>query len=159
MFCAVPMCMAMASLSLCFMNPEMFQRNIKIRKAEAAKLIMQAMDTRKVALIFRDYACKIHNKAKLQDPNFLQLSLMCCKIEQWYEQNYSSSVVEGENGVTYNSSDKGTAIVRIEEKRAMQNSLVMCPWELVNYVVSAFALVLGLSAGVVYTFLKVYGDV
>jgi len=35
-FCAVPATMAMATLALCFMNPEMFQRNIKIRKAEAA---------------------------------------------------------------------------------------------------------------------------
>ncbi|KAF8833737.1 hypothetical protein BDN67DRAFT_1053525 [Paxillus ammoniavirescens] len=30
----------------------------------------------------------------------------------------------------------------------------MCPWELANYIVTAFTLVLGLSAGVVYTFLK-----
>ena len=37
-FCAVPACMAMATLTLCFMNPDMFQRNIKIRKAEAAKV-------------------------------------------------------------------------------------------------------------------------
>ena len=35
-FCAIPATMAMATLSLCFMNPAMFQRNIKIRKAEAA---------------------------------------------------------------------------------------------------------------------------
>jgi len=37
-FCAVPVSMAMATLALCFMNPDMFQRNIKIRKAEAARV-------------------------------------------------------------------------------------------------------------------------
>lgn len=37
-FCAIPACMAMATLALCFMNAEMFQRNIKIRKAEAARV-------------------------------------------------------------------------------------------------------------------------
>lgn len=37
-FCAIPQTMAMATLSLCFMNYEMFQRNIKIRKAEAASV-------------------------------------------------------------------------------------------------------------------------
>ena len=37
-FCAIPATMAMATLSLCFMNPEMFQRNVKIRKAEAASV-------------------------------------------------------------------------------------------------------------------------
>ncbi|KIJ12491.1 hypothetical protein PAXINDRAFT_171189 [Paxillus involutus ATCC 200175] len=165
-FCAVPVCMAMATLSLCFMNPEMFQRNIKIRKAEAAKLIMQATNTREVALIFRDYARKIHDKAKPQDPNFLRVSVMCCKIEQWYEQNYPSFVIMGENGITYDPSDKRTAVAKIEEKRAMQNNPTnssrsepeMFPWELATYVVSAFVLVLGLSVGVVYTILKVYGD-
>ena len=37
-FVAIPVTMAMATLSLCFMNPAMFQRNIKIRKAEAASV-------------------------------------------------------------------------------------------------------------------------
>lgn len=37
-FCAIPACMAMATLALCFMNADMFQRNIKIRKAEAAQV-------------------------------------------------------------------------------------------------------------------------
>lgn len=37
-FCAIPATMAIATLELCFMNKEMFQRNIKIRKAEAAKV-------------------------------------------------------------------------------------------------------------------------
>jgi farnesyl-diphosphate farnesyltransferase len=37
-FCAIPAVMAMATLALCFMNAEMFQRNIKIRKAEAARV-------------------------------------------------------------------------------------------------------------------------
>ena len=35
-FCAIPAVMAIATLELCFMNTGMFQRNIKIRKAEAA---------------------------------------------------------------------------------------------------------------------------
>lgn len=35
-FCAIPAVMAIATLELCFMNKGMFQRNIKIRKAEAA---------------------------------------------------------------------------------------------------------------------------
>jgi farnesyl-diphosphate farnesyltransferase len=37
-FCAIPAAMAIATLELCFMNPLMFQRNIKIRKAEAAQV-------------------------------------------------------------------------------------------------------------------------
>lgn len=37
-FCAIPATMAMATLALCFGNPAMFKRNIKIRKAEAASV-------------------------------------------------------------------------------------------------------------------------
>lgn len=37
-FCAIPQTMAIATLALCFMNPDVFQRNVKIRKAEAAKV-------------------------------------------------------------------------------------------------------------------------
>jgi farnesyl-diphosphate farnesyltransferase len=37
-FCAIPASMALATLALCFMNPAMFQRSIKIRKAEAASV-------------------------------------------------------------------------------------------------------------------------
>ncbi|EGN96959.1 hypothetical protein SERLA73DRAFT_11603, partial [Serpula lacrymans var. lacrymans S7.3] len=117
-FCAIPVTMAMATLSLCFMNPEMFQRNIKIRKAEAAKLIMRSTNPREVALVFRDYARKIHSKAKPQDPNFLRLSVTCCKIEQWCEQHYPSFVTLAPAGQSpYDPLDKRTAIVQVEEKR------------------------------------------
>lgn len=37
-FCAIPQTMAMATLALCFMNPQVFHRNVKIRKAEAARV-------------------------------------------------------------------------------------------------------------------------
>jgi farnesyl-diphosphate farnesyltransferase len=35
-FAAIPAAMAIATLDLCFMNSDMFERNIKIRKAKAA---------------------------------------------------------------------------------------------------------------------------
>lgn len=37
-FCAIPQTMAIATLNLCFKNPDMFQKHIKIRKAEAASV-------------------------------------------------------------------------------------------------------------------------
>ncbi|KAF8550731.1 farnesyl-diphosphate farnesyltransferase [Imleria badia] len=163
-FCAIPASMAMATLALCFMNPQMFQRNIKIRKAEAAQLIMRSTNPREVALIFRDYARKIHHKAKPQDPNFLRLSVMCSKIEEWYERNYPSFVILGEGGVTYDPEDKRTAVVKLEEKRAYAKRYPNAappsdffPWELAMYAGGAIGMVILLSAGIVYTILKVYG--
>lgn len=163
-FCAVPVSMAMATLALCFMNPEMFQRNIKIRKAEAARLIMRSTNTRDVALIFREYARKIHHKANPHDPNFLKISVMCCKIEQWCEQNFPSFVVLGEKGPIYDSTDKRTAIFRAEEKMVADRLATdprnaplpqdLFPWELAAYVVGAMMLILGLSALIVWVMLK-----
>jgi farnesyl-diphosphate farnesyltransferase len=92
-FCAIPATMAIATLELCFMNPAMFQRNIKIRKATAAsvrvfstsllitpQLIMRSVNPKEVGLIFRTYARKIHGKAVIADPNFLRISIACGKV-------------------------------------------------------------------------------
>ena len=104
-FCAIPAAMAMATLELCFMNPAMFQRNIKIRKAEAAQvspfyfgcdwvvligllfqLIMRSMNPREVGLIFREYARKIHAKAAPRDPSFIRISVACGKVNTFFFQ-------------------------------------------------------------------------
>ncbi len=50
-FCAIPAAMAIATLELCFMNEDMFQRNIKIRKAEAANV-------RLLLPLAIEYACR-----------------------------------------------------------------------------------------------------
>ncbi|KAH8101048.1 hypothetical protein DFH11DRAFT_636949 [Phellopilus nigrolimitatus] len=81
-FCTIPQSMAFATLSLCFMNPAVFQRSVKIRKAEAARLIMCSTKPREVALIFREYARVIHAKSVPADPNFLRISVACRKVHR-----------------------------------------------------------------------------
>lgn len=114
-FVAIPVTMAMATLELCFMNPNMFQRNIKIRKAEAASLIMRSTNPRDVAYIFRDYARKIHAKALPADPNFLRVSVACGKIEQWCEKQYPSfiQIVKSPTGELKQIVDSNDARARI----------------------------------------------
>jgi farnesyl-diphosphate farnesyltransferase len=41
-FCAIPQVMSIATLELVFMNPAVFQRNVKIRKAHAAEVLLTA---------------------------------------------------------------------------------------------------------------------
>jgi farnesyl-diphosphate farnesyltransferase len=43
-FCAIPQSMAIATLALVFMNPDVFQRNIKIRRAEAVSVRIRLFD-------------------------------------------------------------------------------------------------------------------
>ncbi|KAF9497899.1 farnesyl-diphosphate farnesyltransferase [Pleurotus eryngii] len=179
-FCAIPQTMAMATLELCFMNPAMFQRNIKIRKAEAASLIMRSTNPREVAYLFRDYARKIHAKAVPEDPNFLRISIACGKIEQWCEHHYPSfvSIVQSTAGSgpspVFNESDARTRIVHLtgaqdqalsRKKReedirngpkpdaVARHAEQGSPWELYLYVGAALGMMGLLSLGVVYTVL------
>ncbi|KAJ3771968.1 hypothetical protein FB446DRAFT_72910 [Lentinula raphanica] len=97
----------------CFMNPAMFQRNIKIRKAEAASVIMRSTKPRDVAEIFRDHYRSIHEKAVPEDPNFLRTSVACGKIEQWCEHNFPSFVrMQSSSGSTptFDPEDDRTSI-------------------------------------------------
>ncbi|KAF9263357.1 squalene synthase [Marasmius fiardii PR-910] len=118
-FCAIPATMAIATLELCFMNPAMFQRNIKIRKAEAASLIMRSTNAREVSQIFRIYCRKIHARASPADPNFLRLSVACGKIEQWCEVHYPSFVLlpsSSGQSVSFDPEDARTKVLQIDQK-------------------------------------------
>ncbi|GAA5842890.1 hypothetical protein JCM5353_002047 [Sporobolomyces roseus] len=96
-FCAIPQVMAMATLEACFMNPQVMQRNVKIRKGEAVGLIIQATNPRDVAYIFRDYMRKIHAKARANDPSFIKIAVLAGRIEQWTESRYPSFIRVGEH--------------------------------------------------------------
>ncbi|GAA5994907.1 bifunctional farnesyl-diphosphate farnesyltransferase/squalene synthase [Rhodotorula paludigena] len=95
-FCAIPQVMAMATLERCFMNPNVFLRNVKIRKGEAVGLILKATNPRDVSYIFRDYARQIHAKARPDDPSFIKIAVLAGRIEQWTETRYPSFIQMGE---------------------------------------------------------------
>ncbi|KII88081.1 hypothetical protein PLICRDRAFT_125235 [Plicaturopsis crispa FD-325 SS-3] len=179
-FCAIPATMAMATLALCFMNPEMLQRNVKIRKAAAASLIMRSTNPREVAYIFREFAREIHTKAVPTDPNFLRISVACGRIEQWCEHYYPSfvRVMQSNQGMSpqqlINPTDARTRIIAADQARdadiANQKRVAEIrkgtglqqpapqqkqdngvPKELLMYVFAAFAIVLAVGVGAVYT--------
>ncbi|KAG6845817.1 hypothetical protein H0H87_002505 [Tephrocybe sp. NHM501043] len=90
-FCAMPAVMALANLHMYFMNTDIFDRHLKLRKAEAARLIMRSTSISSVASIFSEYARKIHAKSVPEDPNHLRISIACGKIQQWQERFYPSA--------------------------------------------------------------------
>ncbi|KAH9926937.1 isoprenoid synthase domain-containing protein [Fomitopsis serialis] len=152
----------------------MFQRNIKIRKAEAASLIMRSTNPRDVAYIFRDYARKIHSKATSEDPSFLQISVACGKIEQWCEQHYPSfvSISASASGGRQQIAE---AADKQDQERAWQKRLAAAATngkahgaakplgdgkeefkDILLYVFGAFVLVFGLGIGGIWLFLHYY---
>ncbi|KAI9656412.1 MAG: bifunctional farnesyl-diphosphate farnesyltransferase/squalene synthase [Alyxoria varia] len=90
-FAAIPQSMAIATLELCFQNPGIFQRNIKITKGDACRIMTQSTQNVQILFeVFRDYARKIHKKNDPRDPNFLKISVACGKIEQFIESVFPS---------------------------------------------------------------------
>jgi farnesyl-diphosphate farnesyltransferase len=80
-FCAIPQSMAIATLDVCFQNPAIFKRNVKITKGEACQLMTEStQNLQLVCDVFKRYARKIHHKNNPHDPNFLRISIACGKV-------------------------------------------------------------------------------
>lgn len=94
-FCAIPQSMAIATLALCFRNPNMFERNIKITKGEACQLMIESTQNLQVLCeAFKKYTKVIRKKNTPQDPNFLKISIACSKIDQFCEALFPSPDVQ-----------------------------------------------------------------
>lgn len=80
-FAAIPQGMAIATAWLCFRNPAMFQRNIKITKGSACEIMVQSSQNLEVLCdLFKRYVKMIHKKNDPRDPNFLQISIALGKV-------------------------------------------------------------------------------
>ena len=82
-FCAIPQAMAIATLALVFRNPQVFQRNVKIRKGQACSIINRSTNLKYVGEMFIEHIRILHAKNHPSDPNFLRVSELCGRIEQW----------------------------------------------------------------------------
>ncbi|KAF8521620.1 farnesyl-diphosphate farnesyltransferase [Hysterangium stoloniferum] len=165
-FCAIPATMAIATLETCFMNTNVLHRNVKIRKGQAVQLIMRSTNPREVALIFRDYARKIHTKARISDPNYMALCIMCGKIEQWVERHYPSFVsiqtsptAEGVQASIVSTDPRARILQRdqmLERKKrggagqaaAADQSGFM--WELVVFVLLGMVVIVGMGVAIAW---------
>jgi farnesyl-diphosphate farnesyltransferase len=80
-FCAIPQSMAMATLELCFRNPAVFERNIKITKGDAFQLMVESSQGLEwMCEVFCHYVHRIRKKNSPKDPNFLQISIACEQV-------------------------------------------------------------------------------
>nr|POF24723.1 putative squalene synthase [Quercus suber] len=85
-FVAIPQSMAIATLELCFQNENIFKRNVKITKGSACQLMTESTQNLQIVYeVFRRYARRIHQKNSPRDPNFLDISIACGKIERFIE--------------------------------------------------------------------------
>ena len=94
-FAAIPQSMAIATLELCFRNPQIFERNVKITKGHACQLMIEStQNLQLVCEVFKRHVRAIRKKNKPKDPNFLKISIACGKIEQFIESIFPSQTPE-----------------------------------------------------------------
>lgn len=86
-FCAIPQVMSIATLELIFNNPKMFHQNVKIRRGLSCRLIEQCQTMEGVYDIFREFTHKIHQRNRVDDPNYLRVEIVCGKIDQFIDQH------------------------------------------------------------------------
>lgn len=83
-FCAIPQSMAIATLSVCFQNYALFQKNVKITKGEACQLMVESsQNLQMVCDVFRRYARKIAKRNNPHDPNFLKISIALGQVRHY----------------------------------------------------------------------------
>ncbi|KAK2590217.1 bifunctional farnesyl-diphosphate farnesyltransferase/squalene synthase [Conoideocrella luteorostrata] len=88
-FVAIPQGMAIATLECMFRNPDVLKRNVKITKGDACQIMMECTQNLfTVCEVFRKYIRKIQKKNDPRDPNYLNISVRCAKIEQFIETLY-----------------------------------------------------------------------
>ncbi len=85
-FVTIPQSMAIATLELCFQNPAIFDRNIKITKGSACQILIEStQDLQVVSEVFRRYAKKIQRKNNPSDPHYLEINIACSNIERYID--------------------------------------------------------------------------
>ncbi|EEP79318.1 squalene synthetase [Uncinocarpus reesii 1704] len=107
-FVAIPQTMAIATLELCFQNPAVFDRNVKLSRGSACQIMLEStQDFQQVCKVFSRYATRIRRKNNPSDPHFLDIDITCGKIERFFEVNFPEEAkrkaqkAEARKGVIY----------------------------------------------------------
>ncbi|KAL9636645.1 MAG: hypothetical protein Q9164_002699 [Protoblastenia rupestris] len=111
-FCAIPQSMAMATLELCFRNPAVFERNIKITKGDAFQLMVESrQDLESVCKVFCRYVHRIQQKNNPKDPNFLKISIACEQVGTFIAIERFAEALALQSVELAKSKTKGKALV------------------------------------------------
>lgn len=81
-FCAIPQTMAIATLALCYNNPSVFTRVVKIRRGQAVDLMMQSTDMNNLRAIMARFAEEISKKIDPADPSAEQTRAIINEIRR-----------------------------------------------------------------------------
>jgi farnesyl-diphosphate farnesyltransferase len=85
-FCAIPQTMAIATLAVCYNNPNVFTGVVKIRKGQAVALMMESTNMTQIQAIMTQFAEEVTQKIEEGDPSgsdtraiTQQIKNLCCQ--------------------------------------------------------------------------------
>ncbi|KAL4943074.1 hypothetical protein BDV06DRAFT_235018 [Aspergillus oleicola] len=83
-FCAIPQAMALATLELCLRNPALFERNLKISKGDALRIMseVEGQGMHGFGGVILRYIRRIQERSVPKDPSFVELRTVCARIEK-----------------------------------------------------------------------------
>lgn len=87
-YCVTPQIMAIATLEKCFDNPDVFAKDVKIRKGLALKILESSKNIEDMYSWFRTFVIEIKNKIRHDDPNKEKLIAICDKILMIIHKKY-----------------------------------------------------------------------
>ncbi|KAL4809506.1 isoprenoid synthase domain-containing protein [Aspergillus unguis] len=96
-FCAAPQMMALATMALCFRNPDLFDagKPLKTGKGEACRVMVEArLGMRGVCEAFGRYIRCIKDKNVSEDPCFDEIEEVCAAIEKAIEALMGREIVK-----------------------------------------------------------------
>ena len=113
-FCAIPQAMAIATVEHCFRNPAIFERNVKITKGDACRLMTESTQNLQVTSVtFRRYIRRIHKKNTPKDPNFLKISIVCGQVSEPDGEKQTSAAPTANTQYRLKSSLKPSSLRRM----------------------------------------------
>jgi hypothetical protein len=101
-FCAIPQVMAIATLNELYGNHKVFTGVVKIRKGQAAKLILDTTSNGALHKWFNLFANDILRRVKNSDPNAAHTRAVCTKIIA-LTANHAWTQIAGGYAATFNT--------------------------------------------------------
>ncbi|KAF2840508.1 farnesyl-diphosphate farnesyltransferase [Patellaria atrata CBS 101060] len=144
-FCAIPQSMAIATLDLCFRNPDMWKRNVKLTKGHACQLMLDStQNLQLVCDVFRKHTRSIHQKNTPKDPNFIQISIACGKIEQFIETIFPSQRPDPTLSV------KDGRVLSPEEEAKAKKEAQEAKWDIIYMGAAVFGILFFISLFMIF---------
>jgi len=88
-FCAIPQVMAIATLTKCYNNPDVFTGVVKIRKGQSCQLILDSGSLEGVHFWFYTMASDVLRRLPGSDPSFQRTEVACRTVLELTSERYS----------------------------------------------------------------------